>query len=152
MDINKLQIEQIEAKMLAFKPVMAVSTLPTGWVKAIRLALGMSMRQLANRLGITKQSIQEMELREKNGSITLNSLREAANALDMELVYGFVPKDGSLENLIDRKARELATRIVSRTSQSMLLEDQKVDYNRYEEAIEDRAQKLRYEMPKILWD
>jgi hypothetical protein len=42
----------------------------------------------------------------------------------MELVYGLVPKDGSIEKLIDRKAKELATRIVSRTSNSMKLEDQ----------------------------
>ena len=125
---------------------------PTGWIKAIRLALGMSMRQLAKRLDITKQSVQEMEKREKSGSITIKSLREAAEALDMELVYGFVPKDGSLNALIDRKACELATRIVSRTSQSMLLEDQEVSYERQQKAIEERTAQLIYKMPKILWD
>lgn len=65
-----------------------------------------------------------MEQREKEGSISLKSLRESAWALDMELVYGFVPKDGSLDALIDCKARELAAQIVSRTSTTMNLEDQ----------------------------
>ena len=152
MSNNKLQIEQLASKMEVFESTSELIIPPTGWIKAIRLALGMSMRQLADRLGITKQSVQEMELREQNSSITIKSLREAANALDMELVYGFVPKDGTLDALIDRKARELAVKIVSRTSQSMLLEDQGVSDERYEKAIEERATRLKYEMPKILWD
>ena len=93
-----------------------------------------------------------MEQREKNGSITLKSLRDTAKALDMELVYGFVPTDGSLNALIERKARELATKIVSRTSHSMTLEDQGISDERIEKAIEERATRLKYEMPKILWD
>jgi predicted DNA-binding mobile mystery protein A len=149
---NKLKIEQLETKLSVFEPIAGVTVPPIGWVKAIRQALGMSMRQLANRLGISKQSVLEMEQREKNCAITIKSLREVARALDMELVYGFVPQDGSLNALIDRKARELATKIVSRTSQSMLLEDQEISYERYEKAIDDRVAKLKYEMPKILWD
>ncbi len=152
MGHKKLQIEQLEAKMKVLQPLKGVVMPPTGWIKAVRLALGMSMRQLAARLGTTKQSVQEMERREENGSITLKSLRQAASALDMELVYGLVPKDGSLEALIDRKARELAAKIVSRTSQSMLLEDQGISAARYNKAIDERAARLKYEMPKILWD
>ena len=35
--------------------------------------------------------------------------------MDMQLVYGFVPNDGTLDALIDRKAKELARQIVMRT-------------------------------------
>jgi len=70
----------------------------------------------------------------------------------MELVYGFVPKDGSLDALIDRKARELATQIVSRTSNTMKLEDQENSEMRLKKAIEQRTAILKHEMPKILWD
>ena len=63
----------------------------------------MSLQQLAHKFTFTKQSAQEIELREKVVSITLKSLRETANDLDMQLVYGLVPKDGSIEKLIDRK-------------------------------------------------
>ena len=138
--------------MEVYAPITKVIVPPTGWIKAVRLALGMSLQQLAKRISITKQSVQEMEQREKNASITLRTLSEAANALDMDLVYGFVPKDGSLNALIDRKAQELATKIVSRTSHSMMLEDQGVSDERLAKAIDDRATKLKYEMPKILWD
>lgn len=138
--------------MLAFASLQKVAPPPTGWIKAIRNAIGMSMLQLGKRLSITKQSVQDIERREKDGSISIKALREAARALDMQLVYGFVPNDGSLEALIDRKAKELAIQIVQRTSNSMKLEDQENSKQRIEKAIEERATIIKNEMPKTLWD
>ena len=152
MNKRRLQIEQLDSKIKIFAPTLKVAVPPTGWIKAVRMALGMSQRQLANRVYITKQSVQEMEQREKDGSISLKSLRETARALDMELVYGFVPKDGSLDALIERKARELAIKIVKRTSNTMKLEDQENSESRIKKAIDERTALLKNEMPKILWD
>jgi predicted DNA-binding mobile mystery protein A len=152
MGNKSLQIQQLNGKMLAFSSLQKVVPPPTGWIKAIRNALGMSMLQLGNRLSITKQSVQDMESREKDGSISIKALREAARALDMQLVYGFVPNDGSLEALIDRKAKELATQIVMRTNNSMKLEDQENSKQRIEKAIQERALAIKTEMPKTLWD
>ena len=152
MDKKSLQIQQLNSKMLAYASLQKVAPPPTGWIKAVRTAIGMSLQQLSNRLSITKQSVQEIEQREKDGSLTIKSLREAAKALDMQLVYGFVPMDGSLEELIDRKAKELAKQIVLRTSNSMKLEDQENSKQRIEKAIEERAIIIKNEMPKTLWD
>ena len=138
--------------MLAFASLQKVAPPPTGWIKAIRNAIGMSMLQLGKRLSITKQSVQDIERREKDGSISIKALREAARALDMQLVYGFVPNDGSLEALIDRKAKELAIQIVLRTNNTMKLEDQENTKQRIEKAIEERAIAIKNEMPKTLWD
>ncbi len=152
MSKKSLQIQQLNSKMLAFASLQKVAPPPTGWIKAIRNAIGMSMLQLGKRLSITKQSVQDIERREKDGSISIKALREAARALDMQLVYGFVPNDGSLEELIDRKAKELAKQIVQRTSNSMKLEDQENSKQRIEKAIEERAAIIKNEMPKTLWD
>ena len=152
MSKKSLQIQQLNSKMLAFASLQKIAPPPTGWIKAIRNAIGMSMLQLGKRLSITKQSVQDIERREKDGSISIKALREAARALDMQLVYGFVPNDGSLEALIDRKAKELATQIVQRTSNSMKLEDQENSKQRIEKAIEERATIIKNEMPKTLWD
>jgi predicted DNA-binding mobile mystery protein A len=152
MDKKRLQIEQLESRIKLFSPTRKLPNPPTGWVKAIRLALGMSMQQLANKLGITKQSVQEIETREKEGAITLKSLRETARVLDMELVYGFVPKEGTLNKYIESKARSLAEKIVYRTSNTMKLEDQQNTNDRIKKAIEDRTLKIKQELPKILWD
>jgi len=145
--------QQLNTKMQVFIPLRGVVMPPTGWIKAIRAALGMSLMQLGNKLnGITKQSVSELEAREKDGSITIRSLQEVAKALDMQLVYGFIPNDGSLDALIERKANELATKIVLRTSNSMKLEDQENSKERIEKAIQERATTIKNEVPKILWD
>lgn len=138
--------------MQALAGLQKIAVPPIGWIKAIRMALGMSARQLGGKLQITRQGVQDMENREQEGSITLKALRETAKALDMQLVYGFVPNDGSLNALIDRKALALAKQIVLRTSQSMRLEDQENKMERLEQAIEEQAVILRRESPKVLWD
>lgn len=152
MNQRKLQIAQLEQKLSGFNTARKVLVPPTGWLKAVRVSLGMSLQQLANKLSITKQSVREIELREQEESITLRSLRETANALDMELVYGLVPKDGSMEKLIDRKARELAAQIVARTSNTMRLEDQENTKERLKKAVDERTAAIKNELPKMLWD
>jgi predicted DNA-binding mobile mystery protein A len=152
MGKTSLQLQQLNSKMLGFTALKQVAMPPTGWIKAIRNALGMSMQQLGAKLNVSKQGVMDIEKREKDGSITIRSLREIAHALDMQLVYGFVPNDGSLDALIEKRATELATQIVMRTAHSMKLEDQANSKKRIESAIRERAAALKNEMPKILWD
>ena len=152
MGKKTLQFQQLNSKMLSFATLMQVAVPPTGWIKAIRTAIGMSMLQLGNKLCISKQGILDMEKREKDGSITIRSLKEIGRILDMQLVYGFVPNDGSLDALIEKRAIEIATKIVMRTSNTMKLEDQGNSNQRIENAIKERAEEIKKEMPKILWD
>ena len=152
MSTKSLQLQQLNNKMQAFESLQKVSPPPTGWVKGIRLALGMSARQLGKRLSITRQGVHDIENREKDGSITIKSLREIGEAFGMQLVYGFVPDDGSLDALIEHRAWELARHIVLRTSNSMRLEDQENSEQRLEKAIQERVDAIKKEMPKALWD
>jgi predicted DNA-binding mobile mystery protein A len=147
-----LVAQQLNSKMEGFAHLRQTAMPPTGWIKAIRIALRISLMQLGNKLNITKQSMQGLEEREMDGTISLRSLREVAEALDMQLVYGFVPNDGSLDALIERKAHELATKIVLRTSNTMKLEDQENSRQRIERAIKERTEVIKSELPKILWD
>jgi len=150
--MNKLQVDQLHQKMLAFDNVRKVKVSDKGWVHAIRTTLGMSLEHLGKKLSLTRQSVRAIELREADGSITINSLKEAAKALDMELVYGFVPIDGTLQKYIDRKATELATEIVMRTSHSMKLEGQENSPRRLKEAIVERTNSIKNGALKILWN
>ncbi len=152
MSKKSLQLQHLNSKMLAFAALKQVAMPPTGWIKAIRTALGMSMQQLGKKLNISKQGVMDIEKREKDGSITIKSLREVARAMDMQLVYGFVPNDGSLDALIKKRATELATQIVMRTANTMKLEDQANSKKRIEVAIKERANAIQNDMPKILWD
>lgn len=152
MRTKSLQLQQLNNKMKVFALLKQVIPPPTGWIKAIRISLGMTLQQLGNRLSISKQGVLDIEKREKQGSITIKSLREIAKVLDMQLVYGFVPNDGTLEALIEKRANQLAKEIVMRTSDSMHLEDQGNSKKRIEKAIKERAEIIKLEMPKILWD
>ena len=152
MGKKSLQLQQLNSKMLGYATLKQVAVPPTGWIKAIRNAIGMSMQQLGNTLSVSKQGILDIEKREKEGSITIRSLKEIARVLDMQLVYGFVPNDGSLDALIEKRAKELATKIVLRTSNTMKLEDQGNTNKRIEKAIKERAEEIKNDMPKILWD
>ncbi len=152
MGKKSLQLQQLNSKMLGFASLKQLAMPPTGWIKAIRTAIGMSMQQLGNKLNVSKQGVMDIEKREKDGSITIKSLQEIARAMDMQLVYGFVPNDGSLDALIEKRATELAIQIVMRTANTMKLEDQANSKKRIETAIRERATAIKNEMPKILWD
>jgi len=149
---QSLQLQQLNSKMRSFAALSKVAIPPTGWIKAIRTALGMSMQQLGNKLNVSKQGVMDMEKREKDGSISIRSMREIAAAMDMQLVYAFVPNDGSLDALIEKRATALATEIVMRTANSMKLENQANSEKRIQSAIRERAAAIQNEMPKILWD
>lgn len=148
---NKLVIQHLDKKLQAFKSLPF--TIPaSGWIHAIRTALNMSLRQLGNRLSITPQSMKELEQREKDSSITLKSLKEAGKALNMQLIYGFIPLEKSLETMLENRAHEIAKEIVLRTSHNMMLEDQENSKERIEKAIKERAEEIKNEMPGYLWD
>ncbi|MFN3998832.1 mobile mystery protein A [Algoriphagus sp.] len=151
MKTKQLLFEQLERKMNFLSGFS--SSIPTsGWINSIRKALGISAQQLANKLNVSRQGVTDMEKREAEGAITLKSLKEIANKLDMELVYGFVPKTGSLDLYIETKARELAEKIVNRTSNSMKLEDQENSSERIRKSIDERTDEFRKTLPKALWD
>ncbi len=152
MGKKSLQLQQINNKMFKFALLTQVAVPPVGWIKAIRQAVGMSMQQLGNKLSVSRQAVMDIERREQDGSITIKSLREVARVMDMQLVYGFVPNDGSLDALIEKRAKELATRIVLRTANTMKLEDQANSRERIREAIAERTNAIKNEMPGILWD
>jgi predicted DNA-binding mobile mystery protein A len=118
MDILKqsLLIAQTDRKLQPFKAAGKVRIPPRGWIYTIRNTIKMSLSQMGRRHGITAPSVKEIEEREVNGTVTLNTLREAGKALNMTLVYGFVPMDGTINKMIDKQARELAAQIVLRTS------------------------------------
>jgi len=148
----KLLIEQLDRKFQALAGFENIVVPSEGWIYSVRTALKMTLKQLGAKLNITAQSVKEIEQREKNGSITLNSLKEVGNALDLQFVYAFIPKEKTLKALIDKRAREIAEKIVLRTSTTMSLEDQQNSTERIRQAIDDLTEEIKREMPRYLWD
>ncbi len=150
---QKLMIEQLDKKFKLIQSVSKSMAVPSnGWINTLRKTLNMSLKQLGNKLKVTSQNINQYEQREKDYSISLQKLRDVAEALDMNFIYAFFPKEGSLEKIIEKRAYEVAKEIVMRTSHTMKLEDQENTEERLQKAIEDRAEKIKQELPKYLWD
>lgn len=149
---QQLILEQVDKKLQSFKSIKDTNVPSKGWLCTVRTALKMSLRQLSAKISIAPQSLKDMESREVLGTITLNTLRDVANAMDMQLVYGFVSKHESLEQMIEKRAKELATEIVMRTNNTMTLEDQQNSKERIEKAIAQKTNEIKSEMPKYLWD
>lgn len=147
-----LLIEQLDKKLEPFQGAEKVIIPNQGWVYSIRTALNMTLEQLGKRLNITKQGVKKIEERESAESISIKTLKEVGNALDMKFVYGFVSKDGSIENLINYKAEELARRIVLRTNHNMKLENQGNSDEQINKAINELAREIKREMRKTLWE
>lgn len=149
---QKLMLKQLDQKLSPFLEAKSVPVPNRGWIHTIRTSLNMTMAQLGNKLNITRQGVKKIEDSESKGTITINSLKEVANALDMKLVYAIVPKQASIEKLIDEKAEKLALKIVLRTNQNMKLENQGIGDEKINETIKDLADEIKRELSKSLWD
>jgi|TARA_B110000037_G_scaffold82672_1_gene98417 predicted DNA-binding mobile mystery protein A len=149
---KKLLIEQLDQKLANFKDAGMVLVPQKGWVNTIRTTLNMTRDQLGAKLNSTKGAIQKIEEREATGQITINKLKDVGNALNMKFIYGFIPKDGTIESLVNLKAEKLARKIVLRTNQNMKLEDQGIGDEKIAKTIKELANEIKREMKKSLWD
>ena len=149
---RKIELEQLETRLAVFREALETPVPARGWIHKIRRTLNMTLEQLGNRMGMGPRGAHDLEKREVSHAITLKMLRRAGDALEMDFVYGFVPRDGSVSNLVDRKARKLAEKIVRRTQNNMELENQGNSEERLQSAIEELSEELKRELKRSLWD
>ena len=122
-----------------------------GWIRTIRDSLGMSVRQLARRMGVSHVGVVRMEAGEQAGTVSLDTLRRAADAMDCELVYFFLPRQG-LEAAIQAQATKKAAEMVAKVSHSMALEAQGTSEREQQDQVRELALHLTREAGRRLWD
>jgi predicted DNA-binding mobile mystery protein A len=120
MDTQRRRLTQVER---AVSHATVPARPPSGWIRAIRSALGMTSRQLAARLGLSQSTLATLEKSEADDRITLRSLRKVADALDCDLQYVLVPR-APLTKRVEKRAEVVAHDRVSRILHTMRLEDQ----------------------------
>lgn len=126
---------------------------PSGWLKAIRGALGISTRQLAAKLGVEHSAIIQLEKRETEGKVSLETLQKVARAMRCQLVYAIVPEEplSSLESIMDDQAIQAARALISRVDHTMRLEEQGLSPEQSSEQVRDLASKLKADVDPSLW-
>jgi predicted DNA-binding mobile mystery protein A len=139
-EFRNLRLKQLDRSLAPYRAARKIARPPKGWIRAIRQALGVSSGELARRLGSSRQLPLQLEKGEAEDRITLRSLRAVANALDCDLVYALVPRAGSMQKLIEARARAEAKKRVLEVEHSMALEDQAA--GRIDEAVEAETRRL----------
>jgi predicted DNA-binding mobile mystery protein A len=138
-DFRQLRTTQLD-RALAPLTSLKIPRPPKGWIRAVREALGVSSAELALRMQTNRSLVVQQEKAEADDRITLKSLRSFASALDCELVYAFVPRAGTLQELGDARVRATAKANVLGVEHSMTLENQAS--GNLEQAIEAETVRL----------
>ena len=149
--MKAMAMQQLDKQLAVFRSLLSLQVPSRGWLRAIRDALGMSGPQMARRMKLTKQRISLMEQAEVSGAATLNSMRQAAEALDCVFVYTVVPRE-SLAATVEKQARKVVEKQQAYTSHTMLLEDQLPSAEERQAVLDAAVAELIRTMPKSLWD
>jgi len=146
-------IKQLDKQLKEWQILSTKNARPrAGWIRTLRKALSMSAEQFADRLGLTRARVNQLENAEVHDAVTLRTLKKAANALNCDLVYAIIPKDNaSLEDIIKRRAEQIANERVTSVGHTMSLEAQTVDSDALKIQKEELVKNLIEHLNKKLW-
>lgn len=76
-------------------------------LRAVRRALRVPVSEIAEKMGVNRSAVFDLEAREVKNTITLKSLTRMAEAMGCKVVYGIVPSGGkTLEKLAEERLWE----------------------------------------------
>ena len=136
-EFRQLRLSQLNRNLEVVRGLPARPS--SGWIAAVREALGLSQRKVGEKMHASGQAIQQFEKAEADDRISLRALRRVAGSMGCDLVYVLVPKSGSFAELAEQPIREQAARDVKSVLHTMALEDQKPENTT--QLIEDEARR-----------
>jgi predicted DNA-binding mobile mystery protein A len=150
--MKHLSVHQLDDQIRQYVNGQRFDRIPQGWIRSSRTAIGMTLKQLASRLGFSVPAAKNFEMREVDEAITLASLRKIANAMEMDLVYYFKPKQDSLDDLLQIRAELKAKELMERSNQAMILENQEADNKNKSREYDRLITEIRNQKLSSLWD
>jgi predicted DNA-binding mobile mystery protein A len=144
-------IRHLDSRFTTLRPLLKAQRPPKGWLRAIRDALGMTTKQFGRRLGVSQPRIVELEQSEVSGSVTLNTLQRAAEALGCRFVYALVPEKPLAETVRER-AELVAQQRQAAVEHTMRLEDQSVTGKAASNDLRRQFMEELLRRPARLWD
>jgi predicted DNA-binding mobile mystery protein A len=151
-NLKSLVQEQFDRKLPLLQETaraLAIQAPSSGWIRTIRQVLGMSSSALAKRLGIAHTGLLKLEKGERAGTVSLATLRRAADALDADFVYAIVPRK-TVRDTLRARAQQLAQERVLPVAKSMQLEAQGLSVEQLKRRIDELAGDLE-RRPRELW-
>jgi predicted DNA-binding mobile mystery protein A len=145
-----LKQRQLDAGLTRWRSAELPARPPSGWIKAIREALGMPAAHLAKRLGLVPSTVLRLETSEADDTISLGSLRRAAEALDCELQYALVPRQ-SIAQTMKSQANKVARERMAAVVHTMALEAQATSNETVDTQVKELAESLLKGSRRELW-
>lgn len=145
-----LKQRQLDAGLTRWRSAELPARPPSGWIKAIREALGMPAAHLAKRLGLVPSTVLRLETSEADDTISLGSLRRAAEALDCELQYALVPRQ-SIAQTMESQANKVARERMAAVVHTMALEAQATSNETVDTQVKELAESLLKGSRRELW-
>lgn len=145
-----LKQRQLDAGLTRWRSAELPVRPPSGWIKAIREALGMPAAHLAKRLGLVPSTVLRLETSEADDTITLSSLRRVAEALGCELQYALVPKQ-TIAQTMEAQANKVARERMATVAHSMALEAQASSDDAVNTQVQEIAESLLRGSRRELW-
>ena len=149
--VKKTVIHQYRTIANSVVGVQQIKKPKEGWIRTIRTALGMSGSQLGKRMSLSRNRISVLERKEAEGKITLNQLQNLAEQLNCDLTYALVPRK-PIEDLIDDRATEIASRRIDANSQNMFLEAQSIDEEAQKRLLNQIKEQVIESSSRTLWN
>ena len=141
LDLNQLRLEQVDEALKPYREIRGIPVPSGGWLRAVREALGLTVRQQAARLGVAAATLHKSEESEAGERISLAQLRKLAEGLDCELVYGLVPRRPLVE-VVEEQATRVARSEVLGVAHSMSLEEQRPSEGYLRKQLDQRRAQL----------
>jgi predicted DNA-binding mobile mystery protein A len=118
-------------------------------LRLIRIALGMTQKQLAQRVNMQQHAIARVE-NSANHDIRLGTLRKLAEGLQCELLISVIPKE-KISKLIESRASKIAKEKIRHSLGNAAMESQSPDQKTISREIEQLKQEIIKKYRSSLW-
>ena len=150
MEYRLLTLSQLDRTVDPLRPFAVTLRQRKSWIHTIRQALGMTVKQVARRIGVSEPAVLAAEKREMEGRITVNQLERMADAMGCDVAYAFVPRK-PLKAMVEERAEQVANALGSQVAHTMQLEAQATDLRSTADRVAHLKQKLMQERWSRLW-
>jgi transcriptional regulator with XRE-family HTH domain len=96
---------ELEHNLMPFLVAKQTTAGVKGWARLVRRSQDLSAAVVAERLGFKKREIMRIETAEMNGTVNLFYLRCLAVVMGYDVVYAFVPKETTFEEIAERERK-----------------------------------------------
>ena len=86
--------KRLDVEMRPFRNAAKEKKPTNGLLRAVRQTLHVPVAEIAEKMGVNRSAIFDLEAGERKNTIRLKSMSRMAGAMGCKVVYGIVPKNG----------------------------------------------------------